>query len=209
VSKVLAHYAELATVMYKTRGARLHAAIRLRVREKFGTAIIAYLSLYLVCLSLASVTFSSHFTQGDNQFISLLTTVVSLAVVVFALLEYASGLGAKSERLHANALEISSLMRQLEAELVRDPHRVEEMDKLGQGYERAIAETYINHSEKDFKKFILSKRQGNNLVESIWFGFAGRSYAVVYWLSELWLHVLVGLSAPAATLLYFLYYRAA
>ena len=132
VSKVSEHYTQLATAMYKTRGARFHAAARLQVREKCGNGIIAYLSLYLVGLSITSTTFSGQFTQADNQFIMVLTIVVSLAVVIFALLEYASSLGTKSERLHANALQISALMRQLEGELVRDPLRLDQMEAISE-----------------------------------------------------------------------------
>jgi SMODS and SLOG-associating 2TM effector domain family 5 len=206
MSKASDYYGQLATAMYKTRGARFQAAIRLRIREKCGNGIIAYLSLYLVALSVTSVTFSGRFTDADGRFIGVLTTVVSLGVVIFALLEYASGLGIRSERLHANALQISALMRQLEAELVRDPHRLWEMESLSEKYERAISETYVNHAEKDFKKFLLYKRQGKSIPEKLRLYFTRTIHTLLYWSSELWLHILVGFSAPVATLAY-LFYR--
>lgn len=185
------YFKNLSNTMYLTRGARFNAARRLAAREKFSVGSIAFLSVFMAMLSVLLLSAPDAFTLSDTRFVSILTIVLSISLVVLSLLDYASNWSVKAFLLHKNALQISELMRRLELELYGSNANASTLGEIAMEYEAAVSETQINHLPKDHYKFALSKASSKNFVANIYHWIRSHLYCVYYWISEFWLQLVI------------------
>lgn len=96
--------------LWETSGARFNAAERLA--RQSALSLYAAAALSLAALSLAATMLGAATMLRPCAALTLLAAMLSSALALaFSLIEASAAHGVKSERLHANALALRSLMR--------------------------------------------------------------------------------------------------
>lgn len=149
------YYTNLVGVMYKTRGCRFLAANVLRTKDILSIATIAFLSIYLLGLTIASLAYPEVFTSIHARFYSALGAVASAALLVISLMDFGFSRALAAERLEQNALEVSSIMRAMERELASSEPSLTELKRLAESYEELNRRTATNHTDADFRRWRL------------------------------------------------------
>lgn len=155
------YYEHLASVMFSTRGARFTAAHLLTQRERFSVATLALLSIFLISVSVISLSSQGTVSGDAAKFFGSLSIIASVWILVITLFDYALGRGVLAHRLHQNAIRITKLMRELERELVKASPDIERLRNLAAQYEEEIADTEVNHSPSDYKMHLFSRQKAN------------------------------------------------
>lgn len=153
MSDELQYYRDLATTMWKTRGARFSAAASLSFKDRIGIGTAAFLSIYMIAWSVASLAFPDFFSSTRGRILNIVSIVSSVALLAIMLMEFAFGRSVKAQILHQNALSISGLMRELEMELASASPNIDKLRDLALSYERLNVETQINHTTQDYKRW--------------------------------------------------------
>jgi SMODS and SLOG-associating 2TM effector domain family 5 len=153
MSDELQYYRDLATTMWKTRGARFGAAASLSFKDRIGIGTSAFLSIYMIAWSVASLAFPDYFNSTRGRILNVVSIVSSVALLAITLMEFAFGRSVKAQILHQNALSISGIMRELEMELASASPNIDKLKELALSYERLNFETQINHTTQDYKRW--------------------------------------------------------
>jgi hypothetical protein len=186
-----AYYQHLATMMLKTRGARFTAASSLIVRERWSVATTSFLSVFMLAWSVFLVAEPEIFSPDQVRFLGALSIVASVSVLVLTLLDLAYGRTVHAEKLQQNALKISVLMRRLERELCAPSPDIKIMDKIAEEYEIAIAETQVNHSTADYKKWQLESEKPKAIPARVWRACRLVTFNAWYYGAPIILHIIV------------------
>lgn len=153
MSDELQYYRDLSTSMWKTRGARFGAAASLSFKDRIGIGTAAFLSIYMIAWSVASLAFPEFFASTRGRILNVVSIVSSVALLAITLMEFAFGRSVKAQILQQNALSISVIMRELEMELAAAPPNVDKLKELALSYERLNSEAQINHTTQDYKRW--------------------------------------------------------
>ncbi|MCS4243809.1 hypothetical protein M2418_003341 [Rhizobium sp. BIGb0125] len=164
MSDELKYYRQLATAMWKTRGARFGAAASLSFKDRFGIGTAAFLIIYMIAWSVTSLAFPEFFTSTRGRVFNVVSIVSSVALLAITLMEFAFGRSIKAQILNQNALSISGIMREFEMELEAPTPSIDKLKKLASDYERLNFETQINHTTQDFKRWQYSVASTENLA---------------------------------------------
>lgn len=153
MSDELTYYRDLATKMWKTRGARFGAAATLSFKDRVGIGTAAFLSIYMIGWSVASLAFPDFFNSTRGTVLNIVSIVSSVALLAITLMEFAFGRSVRAQILQQNALSISVIMREMERELAGASPDVRKLKKLADDYERLNMETQINHTTQDYTRW--------------------------------------------------------
>ncbi|ANM16331.1 hypothetical protein AMK06_CH01401 [Rhizobium sp. N541] len=189
MSDELQYYRNLATTMWKTRGARFGASASLSFKDRFGIGTAAFLSIYMIAWSVASLAFPEFFNSTRGRIFNIVSIVSSVALLAITLMEFAFGRSVKAQILHQNALSISGLMRELEMELAAATPDVEKLKALASSYERLNFETQINHTTQDYKRWQYSVASTDDWMRRPLFSLRYHAYRVWLFCSSMFIYI--------------------
>lgn len=160
---------DLATVLWKTAGARFLAATRLSRRDRLATFSIALLSVVAVAVGLLE----PHVSTAAHR-IGLSTAIISVTMSVFilaiSLIEGSAQSAVQANKLHESGTRIAEVRRELEDLLARSratnaPDWVR-YEGLRSSYETLLRECPFNHLPIDFKRFEVNHRKSAAFSEN-------------------------------------------
>lgn len=184
--------------MWKTKSARFNAHARLKAKHWLSTTATSILSFYLVVASLIPLVYETSLPSGGSKFLSVISLVISVFLIIITLLESAKNYHGEADRMHKCALEISELYNRFQAKSLQDADasRVE----LNDNYSRVLKAYEINHKDIDFLRF--------QIFFSRDLGIRGGRFAVavvryvLLWLVEYGLYIAMILAPPIAAFIY-------
>jgi conflict system pore-forming effector with SLATT domain len=191
MSSEIDYYTHLASIMYRTRGCRFGAASALEVKQRWSLGTVAFLSTYLIAWSIVLLAYPEAFTSKHAAFYNTMSATASIALLVVSLMDYALDRSVQAEKLHQNALSISKLMRELERELASQAPNLESMKAIAVEYERSIAETQVNHTLMDYKRWKYSSAKPIDFISRAWFPVRRNVYDVWFYVSSMILYWLL------------------
>ncbi len=147
--------------MWKTSSTRFRAAQRLALRERLSTFSIALLSVVAIAVGLLD----PHTAQGLREYgvsSAAIMAILSVFILVISLIEASGQTSVRSDRLHANAVDITELRTQLEGVRARarasnDPDW-EATEGIRKAYAAKMRECPFNHEPIDFRRFAVDHR---------------------------------------------------
>jgi hypothetical protein len=145
-----------------TRGARFNASRRLGSKQYWSVASISFLSVYGISMPILQSNLDSSICPEIIQTYSVIATVLSVFILVLGLLEGYRNYQVKAIRLHANALDLSHICREIEFLKVRElqgSELLKELELLSKKYEELIKDCQENHDIEDFMMFKSQNRQ--------------------------------------------------
>lgn len=155
--------------MLTTRGTRFTAAISLTTRDRFSVATLAFLSIFLIGLSVVLLAAPEVLGSPGGKYFDVLSIVASVGILVTTLFDYALGRGVLAHQLHQNAIRITPVIRDMERELKKPCPDMDKIRSLAEKYECYISETQVNHSWSDHQIYKYSRQQPGWWLEKIWF----------------------------------------
>lgn len=146
----------LRTQAWKTMGARYNAARRLRRRELVSTASIAMYSAISVGLVILQKTYALEAGSTLDNYITALSTLLALFILVISLVEWGARNGERSAALHNNAEDLNAFQRKIEAKLaMANGQQIsdETLEGLRGEYEAIKQRCQHNHEPSDLACF--------------------------------------------------------
>jgi hypothetical protein len=196
------YYEHLQSVMLATRGARFNAATSLEWQELVSVITTSILTIYLLSWSVITISFPGSFQEAHVRFYSVVSIIASVALLVVTLMEFALKRAVKAEKLQQNAHCISKLMRDLERELAAEKPNLENLRSIAASYEDEIAQTHINHSTRDWRKWKFSRANSDNGPLSVFFWGRRVVYNARYLVGAIWYYVMLLIAVIAPTVWY-------
>ena len=144
-----------------TKGSRFNAARRLNNKYQFSLSSISILSVYGIAIPFIQNTTNNPHCQKVNDIYSAISVILSVFTLVISLLEGAKNYQIRAEKLHNNAVELSSLSRELEFLVVSKSGEAEFIQEIGEisaRYEKLIKQCPENHELEDYTLFMLQNR---------------------------------------------------
>lgn len=189
MSDELLYYQKLAATMWKTRGARFGASASLSFKDRFGIGTSAFLSIYMIAWSVASLAFPEFFNSTQGRVLNIVSIMSSVALLAITLMEFGFGRSVKAQILQQNALSISGLMRELEMELASPSPNLDKLKSLASSYERLNFETQINHTTQDFKRWQYSIASTDDWLRRPFFWFRYNAYRLWLFCSSMFIYI--------------------
>ena len=151
-------FEELSYKFWITKGIRFRASRRLLTKNDLSNKALAFLSVYLIILSLLFVYNIINPEIVSSNFIAFGTTTLSILILVFSQMEYAQDYKTRALQFHDCALKISSLYDQIRIKKtlieLSEKKKAKICNNLSGKYE-SILENYPNHNDIDYKAFQL------------------------------------------------------
>ena len=113
----------LRTKAWRTAGARYNAARRLKFKESFSNFILATLSALSIIISVTQKILSQSISDNQDNYLTILTTSLSIFILAVSLLDWGGSFGARAESLFRNAEKLTRYHIELEYTLVRIKNR--------------------------------------------------------------------------------------
>lgn len=120
-----------------------------------------------------------------NDIYNAISVILSVFTLVISLLEGAKNYQIKAEKLHSNAVELSSLNRELEYLIVsksQEADFIQEIGNISASYENLIKECPENHELEDYTLFMLQNRKDFNTSAFTEFYLRIKLICLNYWL---------------------------
>ena len=174
--------------IWKTKGSRFNAYRRLKRRQQVSIFSISVLSVYGISIPVIQSVLDTTSCPKTNNLYTVISLTLSVFILVLSLLEGANDYAGKSEKMHTNAVKISSLYSDLEVLLVRDQNPdslSEKVDAIQHRYSEIIEECPENHEPEDYLEFQVQHRNDFRLSSLSCFWIKIRSFIVNYWLYSL------------------------
>lgn len=175
------NYAEsLYQKIWKTKGTRFIAHKRLEILNQFSIYAISLNSIYVIILSLLSMSHFNKYSKLNPDFLSIITLFLSILIIVISIIESSKNYKAKAESHHQCGKDLNKIYErliQIKSSYDTDSNSKAEIDKLGLDYQSIIDKYPENHSSIDFKKFLIInkiepyKNYSNFNLLIIWFEF--------------------------------------
>ena len=196
------YYTQLVDIMQKTRGARFTAAHLLVVRERFGIATLAILTIFLITVSVISLVSPNIVGSEGVKFFGALSVIASVWILVISLFDYALGRGLLSHKLHQNAIRITKIMREMERELAGPDPDMTRLRKLAKRYEDENAETGVNHSPYDYQAHLYEREKALTGFQKVWFPIRKWAFSSLVFCASVPSNLLVIIVVGGATIWY-------
>jgi hypothetical protein len=205
MSNQLDYYKHLASIMLTTRGTRFTAAQILKNRERFSVLTLAFLSVFLIAVSVFSLAIPNALGSFGGKYFGTLSAVASIAILVITLSDNSLERGILAHRLQQNALRISKVMRKMERELEKITPDINTLESLACEYEDGVADTEVNHSTSHYKIYVYSRQKANGRIIGVAYAIRNILYISLVFFRESWPNLLVITAVLGATLWYFLH----
>lgn len=198
------YYKYLVGIMLRTRGTRFTAAQLLTVRDRFSVATLAIMSIFLIAVSVVSLSAPEALGTSGAKFFGALSVIASVWILVITLFDYALGRSLLSYKLHQNAIRITKLLREMERELERCQPNMELIRSLAKRYEEENAETEVNHSINDHKIYTYSRQKPTGWITRIIFPIRNTLFSMFVFCVSVPSNIMVLFVVGGATIWYFL-----
>jgi hypothetical protein len=192
--------AKLNSRMWTTKGSRFNAARRLNKKYQFSLTSISVLSIYGILIPLLQGLLKNIQCQKVNDIYNFISLFLSVFTLVISLLEGAKNYQIRAEKLHQNAIEISTLQRELEYLFVSDstnPDLIKKVGEISDRYENVVKDCKENHESEDYTLFTTQHRKEFNVSRIQ--GFFIRLKLIII---DYWLYIFVLGIPPIISLLY-------
>lgn len=173
------YYKNLIAIMLKTKGTRFTAAQLLVIRDRFSVATLAILSIFLIAVSIVSLTSPETLGASGTKFFGALSVIASVWILVITLFDYALGRNQLAHRLHQNAIKITKIAREMERELAKTSPNMDIVRDLAKRYEEENAETEVNHSASDYRIYLYSRQIATGWFTALWFPVRNALFSVL------------------------------
>ncbi len=183
----------LKSRLWKTKGSRFNAYRRLKRRQQVSIFSISVLSVYGISIPVIQAVLDTSSCPRTNDLYTVVSLTLSVFILVLSLLEGANNYAGKSEKMHTNAVKISSLYSELEILAIKDQNPdslIEKVDDVQRRYSEIIKECPENHEPEDYLEFQIQHRREFNLSLLKCFWVKTRSFLVNYWLYSLFVIVI-------------------
>lgn len=173
--------------MWRTKGSQFNARVRLDRRHWLSIGATTCLSCYLIAASLYQLAFDADIGPTGSKWLSLLNVVVSIFLLSITLMESAKNYAGQAEKMHASALQISSLYNRFQA-LPADQVEAQRA-VFADDYSKLLNHHAVIHKDLDFALFKWSNAEEIPLTPK-----KRRALVpVIIWLSivEYWLYVVL------------------
>jgi hypothetical protein len=184
--------------MWKTKSARFNAHARLLTKHWLSTTATAILSFYLIVASLIPLAYEASLAPEGTKFLSVITLVISILLIIVTLIESARNYHGEAERMHKCALAISEIYNRFQAmtKEVADQNRI----GLNDEYSKILVKYELNHKDIDFIRFQIAAANDLKLRGARWVWHVVKY--VVLWSSEYALYVVIMAAPPLFALGY-------
>lgn len=188
--------------MQKTRGSRFNAASALKRKDVWSIVTVAAMALYILGWSVLTLAYPDIFDASESRFYAVVSAVASICLLVVSIFDFAMERSVRADRLHRNALTITTLMRTLERELASSTPDIQRMAQLAREYEAAVSETYVNHSERDYKRWLYSRATSASPIIRLGQVVRGVAYGIWDYVTSMFVYALILLCIVGSTLWY-------
>ncbi len=154
-----------------TRECRFNAARRLTNKNQLSLASISFVSVYSIAIAIIQNVFDLSQCQNLNNVYTLLSILLSIFILVVSLLEGANNYQLKADRLHSNALELSTIDREIKCLKISNLTEQDYINKLchlGQEYENIIKICPENHNPLDYDLFKVEENIDLDWWDKFW-----------------------------------------
>lgn len=139
--------------MWKTKSARFNAHNRLKAKQSWSTTATSLLSFYLVIAALIPLVYEANLPPGGPKFLSVVSLIISIFLIIVTLLESAKNYGTEADRMHKCALEISELYNEFQALPIDRAN--DDRVSFTTRYSDILKSHELNHKDVDFLRFEL------------------------------------------------------
>jgi hypothetical protein len=157
---------ELYHVFMSTKGARFNSHRRLLSKSNLSNLTVSLLTAYVIIINLLGLVRINGTTPLNTDFVSLLTTALSILILVFSQIEASYEYKLKAEKYHDCAKEIGELyyeLRDIQHKTAEAKDKEEKFSDLRKRYSEIISR-YDNHSNIDYFRFMLQRPTDFNLT---------------------------------------------
>ncbi|MCL6754614.1 SLATT domain-containing protein [Nostoc sp. CCCryo 231-06] len=199
-SDLKAYTESLSSRIWITKGSRFNAARRLNNKYQFSLNSISILSVYGIAIPIIQGIVRNPQCQKINEIYNAISLILSVFTLAISLLEGAKNYQIKAEKLHKNAVEISSLQRELEYLMISKSGEADFLQKLGDisvKYEHLIERCPENHEPEDYDFFMAQNRKDFKISR-----LAGFYIRIKLIIKDYWLYIFVLGIPPTFFLLY-------
>lgn len=153
---------ELDTKIWKTKGARFNAHRRLKNRHDWSLATIAFLSTYVIGITLLEYVPPLTLSSDQKDVIGFSAITLSLFILVVSLLEASKDYQLRAHELHHCARELSALYNKLRSVItssVSPEEATEQALAISQTYDLILDRCPENHDSIDYDLFRAQNRE--------------------------------------------------
>jgi hypothetical protein len=171
--------------IWKTKGSRFNAARRLNNKYQFSLNSISILSVYGIAIPMIQGIVKNPQCQKINDIYNAISLILSIFTLVISLLEGAKNYQLRAEKLHKNAVAISSLYRDLEHLKISnlgDADFLQKLKDISIRYEELIKECSENHETEDYTLFMAQNRKDFKIGWLTGFFIRMKLIVIDYWL---------------------------
>ncbi len=108
------YVSKIKSTLWKTQSSRFNAARRLNNKYQFSAISISLLSILGIGTPIIQNFIDSTKCATTNQLYTLVSILLSIFILVLSLLESSQNYQLKADKLHDNAVNISSLLKEIE-----------------------------------------------------------------------------------------------
>lgn len=153
---------ELNYKFWSTKGIRFKASKRLLTMDNLSNKSLAFLSSYLIILSLTFVYNIISVEIISTNFIAFGSTALSILILVFTQIEYAQDYKTRAAKFQECALRISNLYNELRInKTIKELNKKEVLalcKSLSDRYQN-ILDNYPNHDDVDYRLFKVEHKE--------------------------------------------------
>ena len=154
---------------------------------------ISILSVYSISIPVVQTVLNTASCPETNDLYTVISLTLSVFILVLSLLEGSNDYAGKSEKMHTNAVKISSLYSELEVLVATN----DDPDLLGlkikdiqSQYSKIIEECPDNHEPEDYLEFQVQHKNDFRLSQLKCLWIKTKSFLVNYWLYSLFVIVI-------------------
>lgn len=200
-------YDSLIRKLWITKGVRFTADEKLRAKSNYANFSLAILSLYLIAVSSADLAHLVKVPEDYRPYISFAVLFLSVFVLILTLIENSKNYLVQADKMHACALEVSSLYNNLNLLITKEKADYKARKAISDKYDSILAK-YPNHDERVYSVFVARHYDEKNLNFGIkdcapFNYFYSRVLLLAYWISDFWLYVVIVFSPPIMLLLFY------
>lgn len=145
---------KLDTDIWRTKGARFNAYRRLSDKQLLVTIVTSFSSIHLIAISILQISNVIPISDIGHNLLSFISIIVSIAILVYGLIEGGKNYGLKAEKLHACGLELDTLYKKLRVFIDKDD--TEEIYSIAIEYPELLSKFNLNHEPIDDRYFRIS-----------------------------------------------------
>ncbi len=158
--------------LWKTKQSRFNASRRLNNKYRYSVASISILSIFGIGVPIIQNYIDSNQCSDINKLYTLVSILLSIFILVLSLLEGSQNYQVKADKLYSNAVNISSILKEInfliEYELEKLPEDkkgkiIAKIRQYEKEYDNLIKQCSENHDPDDYLLF--QAENYDNLVD--------------------------------------------